>query len=85
MENKFIECNWYEIISGDYIKFTKLEENVGYNKLFYEERINMGNHIYVTDYIASNDIEKYALSHPVDISYISKVLPYNIEPNYEIY
>ncbi len=89
MEKEFIEGKWYKGRPDScYIKFHHIEKCKGYNKIWYNERV--GEKLKYMDYWASNDLEKYALSHPVTQKELIKLLPkghpdLNQEPQYEIY
>lgn len=73
---KFIEGKWYKGESNNiYIKFSSIEKCNGYDRIHYTERIYDSKHKVISDYWASDYLEKFALNNPVDISEIQQYLP----------
>ena len=73
---QFVVGKWYKYDKGRYFKYKSTMKQVGYNQIYYSERIVGKNHSVSCDYIASNDFEKHALEHPVeDLSEIQDLLP----------
>ena len=73
-EVKFEVGNWYKIRENEFIKFSRIENYIDYNKIYYSEIINK-TFIKKNDYIASKSLEKYALNNPVSIEEIQQYLP----------
>ena len=73
---QFVVGKWYKYDEGRYFKYKSTMKQVGYNQIYYSEKIVGKNHSVSCDYIASNDFEKHALEHPVeDLSEIQDLLP----------
>ncbi len=81
MKKEFIPGQWYKGQSNSrYIKFSRLQPQGGYNRVYYTEFINtdpFGNitHSARSDWWANTELEEYALDHPVSQEELLKILP----------
>jgi hypothetical protein len=78
MVNKFIKGKWYKGEKNDYyIKFSHLEDQTYYNRIYASEYINRGVYKKEPTKWANTEFEIYALKNPVTIEELRLFLPKN--------
>ena len=72
---KFVVGKWYKGSENYYMKFLRIDDSEGYNKLYHSENINHGKYTVREDYWANDDFESRALRYPLDLKEIQQYLP----------
>ena len=74
-KSKFEVGKWYKGSDKDYMKFLRIDDSVGHNRLYYSERIHDGKHTIVEDYWANSTFENRALNYKLELDEIQQYLP----------